>query len=409
NDLSFISTISPRLVDVNGELDIDMSVIGKISSPDISGRFLIADASFILPEAGIEVSEIAINGNTTAAGGYELNGRASSGGGDLQFTANIQELPGMITAGITGNKVEIMNLPEIRSLASPDIQLEFLPDTTRIKGMVEITDTLIDLDEIRGSATLSDDVVFTEQATNLPPRSQTRTDARLTIRLGDNNRIQGQGITGALTGNLEIFSTRQGQMLGNGEISIIDGRFSAYGQSLQIRQGSLIYSNNQLDNPELRITAVRVVNGGNITAGIQVSGFLSNPVIELFSNQGLSDDEILAYIVFGRPISSLTSGEGADLVGAATSIGLRNSGFLTKRLSSTFQLDDVQINAEAGTEDASLLVGKYLTPKLYISYVMGLFDNFSTAKIRYDINNTWSLEARSGEDVSVDIYYQIDK
>ena len=59
------------------------------------------------------------------------------------------------------------------------------------------------------------------------------------------------------------------------EIRILNGKFSAYGQSLLIREGRLIYNNNPIDNPELRITAVREV--GDVTAGINVTGLYQFP------------------------------------------------------------------------------------------------------------------------------------
>jgi translocation and assembly module TamB len=409
NDLSFISTLTPRVLDVDGELEIDLDITGKASNPDIAGKFIVANAGFILPEIGIEVTDIQINGFSNPQSGYALSGSAVSGGGNIELMANIYDQPGIITASITGDKVELINLPEIRTLATPDINIELSERRTRTRGVIEISDTIIDLDEITATATLSDDVVFTERGENPQQRSGNTTDTRIQINLADNIQIRGQGITGKLSGNLDIFTTDRGELLGNGEIRIIDGRFSAYGQSLVIEEGRLIYSNNQLDNPEIRITATRFISNGDITAGINVTGFLSNPTVTLFSTPALSDDEILAYIVFGRPITALTSGEGTDLVGAATALGLQNSGFITRRLSSQFRLDDLQFTSDSTGENASLLIGKYLTPRLYISYMMGLFDNFSTAKIRYDLSNSWSLEATSGADVSVDIFYKINK
>ena len=146
-----------------------------------------------------------------------------------------------------------------------------------------------------------------------------------------------------------------------------------------------------------------------ISAGLRIAGYASNPVISLFSTPTMSDDEVLAYIVFGRPLQSLTSGEGTDLIGAATAMGLRNTEFLTRRLSSTFGLDRLQITSDAGGGDAALEVGKYLTPKLYISYAMSVFDRVVTGNIRYDLNSNWSVEVESSNDVGVDLFYKIQK
>ena len=90
-------------------------------------------------------------------------------------------------------------------------------------------------------------------------------------------------------------------------------------------------------------------------------------------------------------------------------MGLQNTGFLTRRISSTFGLDQLQITSDETGANAAVVIGKYLTPKLYFSYLMGLFERVATAQIRYDLNENWSLEVQSSTDVGVDLYYNIQK
>ena len=117
----------------------------------------------------------------------------------------------------------------------------------------------------------------------------------------------------------------------------------------------------------------------------------------------------LAYLVFGRPVAELTSGEGVNLIGAATALGVKNSGFITRNLSSTFALDTLELSSDSDGENVALTVGKYVTPKIYLSYVVGVMESFYTARIRYNMSRRWSLEAKSGEAVGVDLFYSIEK
>jgi translocation and assembly module TamB len=125
-----------------------------------------------------------------------------------------------------------------------------------------------------------------------------RTEINLSISLGDNVRIKGQGISGRLSGDVTMVSSENGELIGNGEIRIVDGKYSAYGQSLEIQEGRVIFSNYPMDNPELRIRAIRRINS-DITAGLTVTGFFSNPQVSLISTPSMADEEILSYIVFG--------------------------------------------------------------------------------------------------------------
>jgi len=73
-------------------------------------------------------------------------------------------------------------------------------------------------------------------------------------------------------------------------------------------------------------------------------------------------------------------------------------------------VDEVEVSSEPGdTNSASLLVGKYLTPKLLVSYGVGLFEPVSTLRLRYTLSSKWKLvgeasELRSG----ADLFYVIE-
>ena len=58
---------------------------------------------------------------------------------------------------------------------------------------------------------------------------------------------------------------------------------------------------------------------------------------------------------------------------------------------------------------ASYTLGKYLTPDLYVSYGIGLFDAINTFNMRYSITDKLSVEAASGSGSSADIIYTIER
>jgi len=410
NDLSILSRVIPQITDIKGDIDMDLAIEGTVANPQLQGKLMLANAGFIVPELGIALEDIQVNGNSDSDGSYTLNGQAASGGGELILAAGIENMADedyVLTARISGERFEIINAPEIRALASPDININVTHNSIGVSGTVGISDATINLGEFRELVTLSDDVVI-KDALVQNRRDTSRLETAVQINFGERIDIQGQGLTGNLTGNLDVYTSARGELLGKGEVAISEGKFSAYGQSLVIEEGKLIFLGNRLNNPELRITAVRRIDD-TITVGLRITGYATNPLLTLFSTPALGDDEILAYIVFGRPIASLTSGEGSDLIGAATAMGLQNSGFLTRSLSSTFGLDSLQFTSDATGENASVIIGKYITPKLYLSYMMGVFERIATARIRYDLNKNWSVEVKSSTDVGVDLYYNIQK
>ena len=65
--------------------------------------------------------------------------------------------------------------------------------------------------------------------------------------------------------------------------------------------------------------------------------------------------------------------------------------------------------SDTDNEQASLVIGKYLTPKLYINYGIGLFDPVSTLRLQYAFSSTWKLVTESSGTASGgDFIYTIE-
>lgn len=58
--------------------------------------------------------------------------------------------------------------------------------------------------------------------------------------------------------------------------------------------------------------------------------------------------------------------------------------------------------------ESLLIVGKYLTPQLYLSYGRSLFTGGSLLRLRYDIFKHWQIETQAGSESGGDIFYKID-
>jgi translocation and assembly module TamB len=162
-----------------------------------------------------------------------------------------------------------------------------------------------------------------------------------------------------------------------------------------------------ITEPALDLRAQREIDA--LTVGITVSGTASTPEISLFSSPALPQDRILSYLVMGKPLNELSTTEGSSLLGTAASLGLRNNDIVTGRIARTFGLDQLSLESGATLGDTSVVIGKYLTPKLYLSYGIGLFEPVGTTRLRYEINRRWSIQAEQSEETGVDVFYRIER
>ena len=57
----------------------------------------------------------------------------------------------------------------------------------------------------------------------------------------------------------------------------------------------------------------------------------------------------------------------------------------------------------------SLVLGKYLTPDLYIGYALGLFEREGFFEMKYRLLNNLQLKTQSGSRQSMDLIYSIER
>jgi len=233
-------------------------------------------------------------------------------------------------------------------------------------------------------------------------------DLDITLDLGQDFALQGQGITTRLEGQLAIRNgaTADSPPRVTGEVRTVQGRYRAWGQLLDVETG-LVRFNGAHDNPVLDILALRP--GITVRAGVQVSGTALAPRVRLYAEPELPDAEKLAWVVLGR---SATSGgaESALLQQAALALlGSRGNAAGT-RLAGRLGLDEIGFKGPASGTDATgaaLTLGKRLSQDLYVTYERSLSGTLGTLYIFYDLSQRLTLRGQTGGKSGLDIIYTV--
>ena len=56
-----------------------------------------------------------------------------------------------------------------------------------------------------------------------------------------------------------------------------------------------------------------------------------------------------------------------------------------------------------------LVLGKFLSPRLYVSYGISLAESINTIKMRYTLGDRWTIKTEAGKERSADLVYSIEK
>jgi translocation and assembly module TamB len=395
NDLGFVELLTSEVANARGRLDAHYTLGGTTAAPALDGALQLAGFAIEVPSAGLKLHDGAIGLKAADSQHFVLDGHIASGDGTLAVSGTGGLDPGTpLEVKLSGENFLAADIPAARVVVSPDLVVERSSERVSVTGTLGIPKTRVDLEKLPGggvSQTSPDVVVVDEERAR--PGAPLPVYVKVTVSLGKDVALAGLGLDGKIAGQLEVDQTPGKVPIGTGTLNV-SGTYKAYGQDLSIESGRLLFAGTPLDNPGLDISAVRKIRDEDIKAGLTVRGTAQVPVLTVFSDPVMEQSEALSYVVTGKPLSQLKSGEGDMLGTAARALGTAGGDLLAKGLGS-------RLGVEAGVSDnaalggAAFTVGKYLSPKLYLSYGVGVFSPGEVVTLRYLINKRFNFEAQN--------------
>lgn len=406
-NLQLIPSLIPELSRLRGRVTANLDINGPLPRPRIRGRAQLHDASARILALGTTWENV----NLTMTGeGREISvtGRAKSGDGHIEINMDASDTGEQLVgkAKLTGETFKLINTPEANVDVTPELRLELQGNDLRIDGDVFVPFARIEPRDLAAAVQPSPDQVIVNREQS-PASEALRVHVAVTTRLGKDVRIAAFGLKARLEGKLAVVQEPEGRPIGNGRLTIVEGEYKAYGQDLTLARGEIVYTGQPLSNPGLDIRAERTINE-DVTAGIAVRGPLSNPTANVYSEPVMPETEALSYLLFGRPLEQISGGQQGQVNNAAIALNLGGQKLLGK-VGKRLGVEEIRVDEVGNRERASLVLGKYLSPDLYVSYGIGLFEAVNTFRVRYRVSSKWTLEAVSGLDSSADILYTIER
>jgi translocation and assembly module TamB len=413
-DLSFLQALAPGLGTTAGRLHADLAIAGDVARPRVTGQARLSGGAAEIPAYGLELTEVELVAESAGDPVIRLTGGARSGPGRVTIAGQASLAPSAETPvrlAIEGRRFQALDTEEMKVLVSPDLDVVYRGEALQVTGEVVVPEAEIEIKELEREAAVpvSPDVVVVRGEGETPERRRDLpVAARIRLVLGEEIEVRAFGLVAEPSGSLLLVEEPGRPTTAIGEIEVDRGTFKAYGQDLTIERGRLVYAGGPLDNPGVALRAYRRADDG-VVAGIEARGRLQAPEVSLWSDPPMGQTEQLSYVLLGRPLERATPAEGSLVANAATALGVRGGNLIAKRVAARFGLEEARIETEGTLEEASLVLGRYLSPRLYVTYGIGLFEPVNTLRLRYLLDERWTLQAESGAETSADVLYTTER
>jgi translocation and assembly module TamB len=399
DQLGLITLYIPDIDRAAGHLDADMKIAGTLGTPLVDGSLKITDGEIDYYQVNLGLRQLAFAAVLTD-NGVDFNGSTRIGSGIASAKGRLEWRNSMPygKVQVEGTNLRVVDVPEAQIDASPTLEFNINGRRIEATGNVKVPYAKIVPTDLTGAVRASsDEVILGQEQTD--PSKRFEVVSTITLSLLDKVNIDTSGLTCRLTGNVTVRSGYEAVTSATGELTIEQGKYSAYARKLDIQRGRLIFSGGPIGNPGIDIRAIKEFP--DVIAGVNVRGTLLQPRLSFFSDPSLTQSQIVSLILAGGSLETAQTRQGNEALAQGGAI-------LASQLGSHVGIQDVSLESDL-TNETSLVLGRYLSPRLYVSYGIALTEQLNVLKLRYSLGDRWTIKTEVGQARGADLVYTIQK
>jgi translocation and assembly module TamB len=451
-DFSVLQAFSEAVRRIKGKILIDLKLENTIKNPLPSGFLRLVNGELRIPEFGLNYKDIQVNfvvdsssftiekfqtrsdkGILTANGKIDFT---RSGFGGIIKTTNVNLIADNFLA-VNNKNYEI--------IIGGDVKLTGDPASPQFGGSIQVHRSRFYIPALIQSSTgtaqeikpilvdaLSDTVIMVDEISPGVAEA-TKILENLTgsikVEIPRNTWLRSSEMNVEIAGDLDVVKQNENFEL-FGTIRILRGVYNLYGKRFRIQKGSFSFEGGAEYNPEIELVAeyvFRTINREKKTLTLQATGKAMTPKLQFsLDDVPISEGDAVSYLLLGRSLEELTHGQRSELnqqagfdPGSQASnimVGLV-AGQLSKTIGKTLNLDVIEVKGEENWQQATFVVGKYLTNDLFLRYQKE-FGFRQTNELQpdeitleYEINRRIFLQLTKGSEKTTgfDVIFKIEK
>ncbi len=390
-------------IDVRGPVSVAIDAGGRLGDPRLTGTVTARGARVENTTLGTVVEGVELDGRfagsrldlASFSGTVGKDGRIS-GSGQVDLSAE-RGFPLDVSATI--DRAQVIRRDDLQATATGTLKLHSDGGGGRISGALEVVRARYRL----GRAATTADVPVLAVAERHPevlgraaPRPVRPTlwtlDVALTAR--DNFAVDGLGLTSFWRGALKVSGRANAPDLA-GRVELVRGDYDFSGKRFTLTRGDVRFAGGNPPDPVIDIAADNTSSG--FTANLSLTGTALHPDIRFSSTPALPEDEVLARVLFGSSITTLSAPEAIQLAGALASLRSNGRGVgaaldpfnAVRRGLRIDRLRALPADTTTGRK-TSIAAGKYIGRRLYVELATDA-QGYSATSIEVALSRSFSV------------------
>ncbi|MFC1887364.1 translocation/assembly module TamB domain-containing protein [Candidatus Cloacimonadota bacterium] len=447
-ELRFIDEFTSQFENIDGILNLDCNIRNTLQDPKFTGGLYLNNGSFSFPKYGLKYNEMELN-TTFNNDSLFINELMLKGGkGYLKASgfANINEFindkNSNFEINIFADDFHVINKKNLELLTDLNIDLKGNTENPVFGGKIEIIRSKIDLDELKGNKRSSGNVTepllvqalasqksegsVIEPVRKKSPDIMKKLTGKIKILIPKNTWIRNKDMSLEISADLEVLKTGSYFEI-FGSVNTIRGNYHLYGRKFSLSEGMISFNGGEQINPYLDLVIENIFRDANRNKRImqiQLTGYALNPEIKfILDDEAVSESDAVSFLLFGKSNNEISQSEKSQVsdygqTDFATTFLAREIGSrITDQLARKLNLNVIEFSGGDNLKSGSILIGKYITNDLFLSYQKEFSLDQSKeivpdkVSMEFEISKYFSLQASRGDEKStgIDLFWKFKK
>lgn len=425
--------------EISGFGKVDLGLGGSLSDPRYLGSAYLADARFEDKVLGVMLEKINLEAKGNSRELNLLLAAEDGRGGSVAMQGAVMpheqvkdkrtSLLKSRSAATPPRMLVRGHIAHLQPLHRDDLSI-MLSGILKVEGPVNALDVQSNMILERGElniAALSGGSVQTLEVVDEEKEAEAKEHNNgpsldVTLDIPRRFYVRGRGLESEWGGKLQVKGFAAKPVL-TGGLRPVHGYFDLMSKPFAFSEESRVsFEGGERINPGLDLNLKYKSN--DLTAIIKIGGFASKPIFKLESDPALPQDQILAQVLFGKNVTSLSRFEAFQVANGIRELTSGGGGFNplasvretlgidTLRVSSgdtttpdsrnTYGTPDAASMGAGGKSDSAdddaaprLEAGKYITDSIYVGFEQGVTENSTGVRVEVELSPRINLQGKS--------------